>query len=151
MSNTNNQYTEETLCLIDIKCLLPQEEPFIAIDRLIKFTENSATTETSIKPESLFVEKEEMTACGMLENIAQTCAAHIGYYDRYIANSEIENGVIAAVRRFDINRLPRMGEIITTEIQITANVFGMRLAEASIKAGEEILANSEIKIATKQE
>ena len=55
------------------------------------------------------------------------------------------------MRHFKLHRLPRVGETVTTSVKIEQEVFGMTLATATVKSGEELLAETEIKIAVKDE
>ena len=141
----------EWLRQIDIHLLLPQQEPFVMVGRLTTFDELNTATETSIAGDNLFVEDDVLSAPGLLENIAQTCAARIGYVNRYILGRGIQIGYIGAVRDFSINRLPRVGETISTHISVVGQVAGMTLAQASVMAGSETLATTEMKIAIKDQ
>ena len=141
----------EWLRQIDIHLLLPQQEPFVMVGRLTTFDELNTATETSIAVDNLFVEDDVLSAPGLLENIAQTCAARIGYVNRYILGRGIQIGYIGAVRDFSINRLPRVGETISTRISVVGQVAGMTLAQASVMAGSETLATTEMKIAIKDQ
>lgn len=132
---------------IDIHELLPQQEPFVMVGYLQHFDMVTTVTETLVKADNLFVEEGMFTSSGIIENIAQTCAARIGYINKYILKKGIQIGFIGAVRRLKIERLPAVGETIVTTINVLEEVFGMILAEAQVKIGEEIIATSEIKIA----
>ena len=86
-----------------------------------------------------------------MENIAQTCAARIGYVNKYILRKGIQVGLIGAVRNMEIRRLPRVGEIITTRVEVKEEIFGMTLAEAVVESGGDVLAATEMKIAVRSE
>lgn len=136
---------------INIHTLLPQQEPFVMIDALKHFSMSVVETTLHIRPENLFVEQESLAASGMLENIAQTCAARIGYINKYILKKDIQVGFIGAVRNMEIACLPKIGDIITTTVAIVEEAFGISLATATIKSGDKTLATTEIKIAVKEE
>ena len=78
------QPTEEFLRGIDIHELLPQQEPFVMISSLVRFDMQTTVTETIVSADNMFVEDGVFTAPGIVENIAQTCAARIGYVNKYI-------------------------------------------------------------------
>lgn len=136
---------------IDIHELLPQQEPFVMIEHLTHFDERFTVTETEIKASNIFVEAGHFTASGMIENIAQTCAARIGYVNKYILKKGIQIGFIGAIRDLEILSLPQVGDIITTEVEVLEEIFGMTLAHATIKQGDRLLASTEIKIAVKEQ
>lgn len=132
---------------IDIHELLPQREPFVMVGRMVYFDMGRCATRTRIAPGNLFVEKDRFTASGIIENIAQTCAARIGYINKYILKKGIQLGFIGAIRNMNLYRSPEAGEEIETEIVTIEEVLGMTLVSAKVTAGEETIAEAEIKIA----
>jgi predicted hotdog family 3-hydroxylacyl-ACP dehydratase len=141
--------TEQQLRQIDIHELLPQQEPFVMITTLVHFDRTLTVTETDIKAENVFVDNGRFSASGLMENIAQTCAARIGYVNKYILKKGIQLGFIGAVRGFEVLRLPKVGEAITTRVEVKEEVFGMTLADAVVKVGDEVLVRTEMKIAVR--
>lgn len=143
--------TEENLRQIDIHELLPQQEPFVMIDTLVHFDRTLTVTETLVKAGNIFVENNSFSASGLMENIAQTCAARIGYVNKYIQKKGIQLGFIGAVRNFEILELPQVGDVITTYVNVKEEVFGMTLAEARIESHGKILVTTEMKIAVRNQ
>lgn len=142
--------TEQDLRKIDIHELLPQQEPFVMIGTLTHFDRTLTVTETEVKADNIFVEEGCFSASGLMENIAQTCAARIGYVNKYILKKGIQLGFIGAVRNFEIKALPKVGDIITTRVDVKEEVFGMTLAEATITSNGQTLVSTEMKIAVKE-
>lgn len=142
---------EIDLGTIDIHTLLPQQEPFVMVGRLVHIDEVITATETTIKADNIFVENGCFTATGLMENIAQTCAARIGYVNKYILKRGIQIGYIGAIRQFQVLRLPKVGETIYTTVQVEEEVFGMTLANATISNDKGVVATCEMKIAVKEE
>lgn len=142
--------TEQNLRQIDIHELLPQQEPFVMIGSLIHFNHKCTITETEIKSDNIFVDNGCFSASGLMENIAQTCAARIGYVNKYILKKGIQLGFIGAVRNFEIIDNPKVGDVLTTQVNVKEEVFGMTLAEATIKCSGKIIVSTEMKIAVKE-
>lgn len=134
---------------IDVHELLPQQEPFVMIGALEHYDEVRTVTSLQIPEDNLFVENGTFMASGMIENIAQTCAARIGYVNRYILRKGIQAGYIGAIKDMEIYACPMAGERITTEITVKEEVFGMTLIVARITKGEELMASAEMKIVVK--
>ena len=130
--------------------LLPQQEPFVMISRLVAFDMVRTVTETDIKDANIFIEDGEFCPSGLIENIAQTCAARIGYANKYIFKKGIQIGFIGAIRNLEIFERPKVGEMITTTVDVKEEVFGMTLASAKIMIGHRTLVETEIKIAIKE-
>lgn len=144
-----HQATEEQLRQIDIHTLLPQQEPFVMIGKLIKFSKTETVTETTVSRDNIFVSGNCLSASGLMENIAQTCAARIGYVNKYILKKGIQIGFIGAIRNFNVEELPRVGDTFTTAVEIVEEVFGMTLANATVVCDGKTLATTQMKIAVK--
>lgn len=144
-------YTEEQLRAIDIHELLPQQEPFVMIGCLTQIDEVRTVTETVISPQNIFVDDGQFSASGLIENIAQSCAARIGFVNKYILHNGIQIGVIGAVKNFQVLSLPKAGQTINTTVDTVSEVFGMTLAKATVTCEGEVLATTDIKIGVRSE
>lgn len=142
--------TDEFVRQIDIHTILPQQEPFVMVGRMEHFDMNNVSTSTEILPSNIFVENGTFDPSGIIENIAQTCAARIGYINQYILKKGIQIGFIGAVKNFVIDSIPKVGEKIETSVTINEEVFGMLLATARVKTSDRDIATTEIKIAIKE-
>lgn len=144
-------YTEEQLRAIDVHELLPQQEPFVMIGCLTQIDEVRTVTETVISPQNIFVDDGQFSASGLIENIAQSCAARIGFVNKYILHNGIQIGVIGAVKNFQVVSLPKAGQTINTTVDTVSEVFGMTLAKATVTCEGEVLATTDIKIGVRSE
>lgn len=131
---------------IPLNELIPQRPPFVMIDRLLSSDDVYSVTEFEVREDNIFVENERLTASGLIENIAQTCAARIGYINLKNGGT-VKIGVIGAINNLNINRTPKVGEKLTTTIKLLEEVFQMTLVEAVVKSGEEELVTANMKIA----
>lgn len=147
MSHQDWNPDEKSLRAIDIHTLLPQQEPFVMVDTVTGFSSEGITTETVVRADNLLAEAGHLSAEGVMENIAQTCAARIGFVNRYILRQSIQVGFIGAIRNFHIHRLPETDETITTEVRLVEEIFGMVLASATVTGERGPVAETEIKIA----
>lgn len=149
--NTNPQQpSEASLRDIDIHDLLPQQEPFVMIGRLTHFDTVRTVTQTDITAGNIFADDGLFSASGLIENIAQTCAARIGYINKYVLKKGIQLGFIAAVRHLEVLELPKVGDTITTTVEVKQELLGMTLAEAQVTCGDKLLVKTEIKIGVKE-
>ncbi len=130
----------------DILTLLPQRPPMVMVDRLLHCDPVVTETEFTVREDNILAEDGRLSACGLIENIAQTCAARMGYIN--LSKGEaVRVGVIGALRDMEIHALPKVGSTITTRIEVSDEVFGMTLAQASSRCGDTLLASGTIKIA----
>ncbi len=146
-----DKLTEQELRAINIHELLPQQEPFVMIGSLTHIDSTATTTETVVKADNILVDNGQFSASGLMENIAQTCAARIGFVNRYILKKKIQLGFIGAVRNFEVFALPKVGDTITTRMVVKEDVFGMTLADATVTCNGKTMVETEIKIAVKNE
>ena len=131
---------------IDIHTLLPQQEPYVMVERMTHFDTLRTVTTTMVKEDNTLVEDSHLTEAGLLENVAQTCAARIGYINRQ-SSEGVRLGFIGAIRNLNILRLPKVGETLSTTITVVEEVFGMTLVNAVVKVADEVIAQTEMKIA----
>lgn len=134
---------------IDVHTVLPQQEPFVMIGTMTHFEMGTSTTETTISADNIFVDSGCFSPSGIMENIAQTCASRIGFYNKYILHKDVQVGFIGAVRDFEVNSLPKVGDIITTRVDIIEEIFGMTLASATVCCAGTVLATARIKLSVR--
>ena len=138
--------TDMNLRDIPILELLPQRPPFVMVDHLIAFDRINTVTEFTVRPDCIFVENGELVPDGIVENVAQTCAARMGYIN-YIDKEHVKLGFIGAVRRMNFARKPKVGETLTTSIIVREEVFRMTMVDAEVRVGDEVISTAEMKIA----
>lgn len=131
---------------IDIFEIIPQRPPMVMIDSLESCDDTTTVTSFFIKPDCILADNDELTAEGMLENIAQTCAARIGYLNR-LAGHTVKLGFIGAIKSFRLTVRPKVGDTIKTTITVKEEIFGITLVDADISLNGNIIANTTMKIA----
>ena len=131
---------------IDIHDLLPQQPPFVMVDRLEHYDEEKTVTSLDVRPDNLFVEDGRLVQAGLTENIAQTCAARMGYRN-LSRGGDVVLGYIGAIRNLQVMRTPRVGEHLVTTIEVLNEVFQMTLVSATIESDGQCLVQAELKIA----
>ena len=132
---------------IPILELLPQRPPFVMVDNLTDYSETQSTCCLTVRADNVFFEKGCLTAPGLIEHIAQTCAARLGYYNCYILKTGVRLGFIGEVKDLCILRLPREGELIETTITVVQEIFDVTLVTAEVRVGTEVIATTRLKIA----
>ncbi len=130
----------------DVHTLLPQQEPFVMIDRLVHYDPVRTVTSLEVRADNIFVDNGHLSVAGINENIAQTCAARMGYISRS-SGERIRIGVIGAITGFSVSRTPLTGEVLTTTIDVVQEVFQVTLVHATVRVGDELIAETDLKIA----
>lgn len=132
---------------IDVLELLPQRPPFVMVDHLTDYNDTQSTCCLTVRADNVFFEKGCLTAPGLIEHIAQTCAARLGYYNCYVQKTGVRLGFIGEVKDLNILRLPREGEMIETTIVVVQEIFDVTLVSAEVRVGAEVIATTLLKIA----
>lgn len=133
---------------VGIEELLPQKPPFVMVDKLTKFETEEAETEFTVREDNLLLMDGKLSTSGLMENIAQTSAARIGYYYKYVLRQPVEIGFIGAVRDMKVTRWPSVGETIRTTIHVIAEAFGIVAFVAVVADAEgKTIAKAEMKTA----
>lgn len=127
--------------------LLPQRPPFVMVDNLTDYSETQSSCCLTVRPDNVFLEKGCLQAAGLIEHIAQTCAARLGYYNIYVLKTGVRLGFIGEVKNLNLVRLPRQGEQIETTITIMQEIFDVTLVSAEVRVGTEVIATTILKIA----
>jgi predicted hotdog family 3-hydroxylacyl-ACP dehydratase len=136
---------------IDIHELLPQQEPFVMVDTLTFFDEKTTSTKFTVRKDNIFVEDGVLNECAIAENIAQTCAARLGYINKYILKRGIQIGFIGGIKNLMFSETPKVGDVLDTTIYVTEQVMEITLVNATVKCCDRIIATAEMKIAMAEE
>ena len=128
--------------------ILPQQPPFRFVDTLLFCDEKNARVALTVGSGHMLMDGEELGAAGLLEHMAQACAARNGYYAKYILHMDVSVGFIGQVKKYMINRLPKRGERLTTSVCIIQDFFKVSMADVEVKSGEEVIASATLKLAT---
>ncbi len=130
---------------VDIADLLPQKKPFLMVDRLCEYTPKRSITDFVVTAENPFVSEGVFREGGVIENAAQSCAAHNGWRN-FLEGLPVRLGAVGVVRNFDFHSLPVAGDNITTEIEVLEFVFDVILMKATVRSGEKLIAEGEMKL-----
>jgi len=130
---------------ISILSLIPQKPPFVMVDELLFSDDNITKTSFTITADNVFVINGEFSEAGLMENMAQTAAAGSGNMAR-IENRPVLNGYIGQVKNFEIYSLPKVGDVLMTEVKIEVQVFAAGIVSGKIWCNEVEVAQCEMKI-----
>jgi len=131
----------------NILSLIPQRPPFIMIDQLVTINEKGAVSKFKISEKNLFLSDGFLAEAALIENIAQTAAARIGYISLN-EDKPAPVGYLAAVQNFEVFNLPRLHDEITTEIFIENVIFSVVIINGKIICNKKNIASCNMKIFT---
>jgi len=131
---------------INILELLPQRPPFVMVDTLTHFDKIITSTRLKVAADNIFVENDTLTESGVIENIAQTCAARMGYINKYLCADEVKIGFIGSIKDLVFEELPKVGDELKTSIETISEVFAITLVNAKVEVNGKLTASCEMKI-----
>lgn len=134
----------------EITTYIPQRPPIVMIGKIENVDESGIDTTFLIEKENIFCQKGKFREPGLIENIAQTAAARIGYVCEK-EEKEIPIGFIGAIKNLKIHFLPAEGEVIKTRVTIEHVVFNATIITGKIFCRETLAAECEMKIFLKED
>lgn len=129
----------------DITAYIPQRAPIVMIGGILEVKENITRTGLQIAPDKLFVEEGVLKSPGLLENMAQTAAARVGYIAQQ-ENAPVPIGFIGGVKDFEVFEFPPAGSFIETTTEIVSQVFNATMVAAKVQLNGKVIAQCELKI-----
>jgi hypothetical protein len=115
------------------------------IDALLYSDEKVTRTCFQVRQENIFVVNGFFREAGLLENIAQTAAAGVGYMIQK-EKKPAPMGYIGAVKNFEVFELPGINEELETEITVTNQIFDITVITGTVICNQKIIAQCEMKI-----
>lgn len=129
----------------NILVLIPQRAPIVMVDEFLGIDNNVSRTRFTVYNDNIFVNNGEFSECGLIEHIAQSAAARVGYIFKS-KNLPIPIGYIGSVNNFVIYQNPKVGETINTTIEIIQEVFNITLIQAYCHIDGKEIASCRMKI-----
>jgi 3-hydroxyacyl-[acyl-carrier-protein] dehydratase len=128
-----------------ILSFIPHRPPFIMVDDVLASDGRTIQTVFTIPQQNPLINNGFFTEGGLLENMAQSAAAGTGYVA--IRNGMgCPSGYIAALKNIHIQQLPRINDIIHTQIILLKEVMNARIARATITMQGKEIASCELQI-----
>ena len=125
--------------------LIPQRPPIVMVDKFLGIDGNKSNTSLTVREDNIFVDSGVMSECGLIEHIAQSAAARVGYLFTE-SNKTIPIGYIGSVNNFEIKEFPKLGETIFTTIEVIQEVLGITLIQAHCYINNVDIASCKMKI-----
>ncbi len=129
----------------EILSLIPQRHPIVMVDAFYGADEVLSYSGLTITPGNIFCENNTLREPGLIEHVAQSAAARVGYLCMK-QNIPVPVGFIGAIKNFQIYRLPVTGETLHTTIKIEQDFMDITLISAKVMIAEEMISECEMKI-----
>ncbi|MBQ8056662.1 MAG: hydroxymyristoyl-ACP dehydratase [Paludibacteraceae bacterium] len=133
-----------------IKKLLPQREPIIMVDRYYGIEDEVSYSALTVKEDNIFCQNGCMRESGMVEHMAQSAAAYIGYNDLKSGNP-ISLGFIGTIDDLQINFLPKVGQKLETKVFTLQVVMVVILVKIETYVDGQLAASCKMKVYQKKD
>lgn len=131
-----------------VENLIPQKFPFVMVNSISEYSEEHLVSGFTIKEENIFVNGGVFQASGLIEHQAQSVALHTGY-KFYLLGKEAPTGYIGAIKTFQAETLPKIGDQLVSEVKIINEMMGVTLVQISTTVNDQVIATSEMKTVVK--
>jgi len=131
-----------------VESLIPQKFSFVMVGEVSEYSENHVISGFTIKEDNIFVHDGIFQASGLIEHQAQSVALHTGY-KYFLLGKEAPTGYIGAIKSFETDALPKVGDHLITEATILNEMLGVTLVEIVTKTNETVIAKSQMKTIVK--
>jgi predicted hotdog family 3-hydroxylacyl-ACP dehydratase len=127
---------------------IPQRFPIVMVHELSEASDDHVVTHLNIAPDNVFVDDGFFTEPGLVENIAQSAAVHVGYICLQ-KNIPVPIGYIAGIKDLKVYALPASNTRITTSVRIVNKVMELTVAEGKVEQDGKLLCACEMRIFAK--
>lgn len=132
---------------LSITSLIPQRPPFVMVDQVLSCEGLDAVTQLTVREDNILLDEGmHLSASGIIENMAQSCAARMGCINR-MSNLSVKIGTIGDIKDCQILRYPRCNEVLKTHVHIVIDMYPLIMASIETKVDDEVIATARIKLA----
>ena len=125
--------------------LIPQRPPIVEVDAFYGIGDAGAVCGLTVRADNLLVDGGALSEAGLLEHMAQSAAARNGYL-AVSRGEEVQLGFIGSVNNASFRRLPRIGERITTTVEMLETVMDIVLIAVTSRVDGEPVAECRMKL-----
>jgi predicted hotdog family 3-hydroxylacyl-ACP dehydratase len=127
-----------------VENLLPQKFPFVMVDKMYSFTENTLVSGLKIQNDNIFFDNNIFLEAGLIEHMAQSVALHTGY-EFFLRNEKAPTGYIGSIKEIEIKKLPKVNDTIQSTVTIIQEFAGITLVDIVTTLNNEEIANGQMK------
>ena len=133
---------------MNIKELIPQRFPILMVDELVEVAQDQATARLQLTQDNFFMDEVGLLSeAGLIEHMAQSASAMVGYEHKLAGGTRPPVGYIAEVKRFECLKRPASGQTILTTVTRNLQVGDVTIITTQCTDQDgELLARTQMKI-----
>lgn len=129
--------------------LIPQRPPIVMVDSFEGIEGDTSYSGLTVTCDNLFCQGGVLQESGLIEHIAQSAAARIGYL-HLRQQQPVPLGFIGSVEKTNVYQLPLVGAELHTRITVIQEVFDITLITAQVTCDDKLLIECRMKIYLKK-
>jgi len=130
----------------EIESFIPQRAPFIMVDNLLEATPVQFETDFLVTPDNIFLEGDILREFALIENIAQSTAAGLGFINKSSTDMPVD-GFIGGISKLVVHQLPKVNDTVDTIVTILLQLENMYLLRGENFVDGKKLVECELKLA----
>ena len=132
----------------DVLSLIPQRPPIQMVDGFTFEDEQNCCSTLALRDDNMFLDESgQLAEEGILEHIAQTAAAYVGFL-RKRAGEAVNMGYIGDIKRCTMNHpMPMAGSVLETRLVIVSQVGNITMISAETTVDSRTLLTCRMKLA----
>lgn len=116
------------------------------VDEFVGFEDEKVSlTRFTVKTDNFFNVNNRFTASGLIEHMAQSAAARVGYFYK-LNETDPPIGYIAAIKDFELLADIYVGQCLYTRVRVLQEILGISLVDISCSVSEKVVATCKMKI-----
>ncbi|MDR0763325.1 MAG: hydroxymyristoyl-ACP dehydratase [Bacteroidales bacterium] len=123
--------------------LIPQRAPLVMVDDFYGIDNTNSYSSFTIQPDNICVRNNFLQDFGLIEHIAQSAAARVGYLAQQ-QGSEPPVGFIGSIDNFTLIMLPAAGATLYTRITVEQEFESITLISAATYTSPTMNADTQI-------
>lgn len=125
--------------------LIPQRPPMVMVDSFYGIEDEVSRSALTVTADNAFCIGGSLAEPGILEHMAQSAAARIGYIYRD-RGKDVPLGFIASIEKMQFYGTVREGSVLETEVTVLQEIFGISLVRVETRSAGDLIAAGNMKI-----
>ena len=127
--------------------LLPHRGPMLLLDRVVEVRPDGMRCAAVVPEDSLFVRDGRLRRCALVEYLAQTMAAFVGWQGRLAGGEEVRRGYLVGARGVEFAGGPvRAGDELVVDVRQEAALGDYRSYDGEVLLREDVVCRGNLKV-----
>lgn len=118
------------------------------VDELLEATDKEFTTSFTVNSDNIFLERDSLNECALIENICQSSAAGLSY-SRRNSQRRFKDGFLGSIKNLNLFSHPVVGDTLITNVCVEHEFENMFLISGRVYRNEVLLLECKVSLAAK--